>query len=229
MAYTIVSDLIHSSFRLIGAIAAGEILETNELNDALVSLNQMIASWNTEGASLVGRQRMTMPVYQANTYPLMFQPIRIVAASVNSGGIDSPLEIVDAAGWESTPEKQALSVYVQKLYCDYLYPTSTVYIAPQPRLSGTLEFFYYSQIPLFVTLNDTITLPPGYEVALRYNFAVALLPEYPRSQSDPSLPAQAQMFKASIVQLNVGNQMRSQTQSPAQAAVDQPASSTASG
>src|SRR5215471_6641766 len=120
-----VSDLIHSSFRLIGAIAAGETLETNELNDAFISLNQMLASWNTEGASLVGRQRMTIGVGGGNAYPLGIQPVRIESASVSSGGIDSPLQIVDSTGWEATPEKQALSVYVQKLYCDYLFPSST--------------------------------------------------------------------------------------------------------
>jgi len=216
-----VSDLIHSSFRLIGAIAAGETLETNELNDAFVSLNQMLASWNTEGASLVGRQRTLISVFQQNSYPLNMQPVRIVAASVNCGGIDSPLEIVDAAGWESVPEKQAMSVYVKKLYCDYLFPVSTVYIAPQPRLSGTLEIWMYALLSQFNTVSDTINLPPGYEQALRYNFAMAILPEYPRSQADPSLPAQAQMYKASIVQNNAGNQMRSQSQSPAQAMVDQ--------
>jgi len=216
-----VSDLIHSSFRLIGAIAAGETLETNELNDAFVSLNQMLASWNTEGASLVGRQRTLISVFQQNSYPLNMQPVRIVAASVNSGGIDAPLEIVDAAGWESVPEKQATSVYVKKLYCDYLFPVSTVYIAPQPRLSGTLEIWMYALLSQFNTVSDTINLPPGYEQALRYNFAMAILPEYPRSQADPSLPAQAQMYKASIVQNNAGNQMRSQSQSPAQAMVDQ--------
>ena len=48
--------------RLIGAIAAGEILETAELNDAFVSLNQMLSSWNTEGASLVSRKRMVFGI-----------------------------------------------------------------------------------------------------------------------------------------------------------------------
>jgi hypothetical protein len=38
--------------RLIGAIAAGETMETDELNDAFTSFNEMIDSWNTEGASL---------------------------------------------------------------------------------------------------------------------------------------------------------------------------------
>ena len=206
-----VSELIHSSFRLIGAIAAGEILETNELDDALVSLNQMLSSWNTEGASLVGRKRLLVSVAGTNgPYALAERPVRIEAASVAAGGIDSPLEIVDSAGWESTPEKQAQSVYVRRLFCDYGYPTASVYIAPIPRLGGQLEMWIYVPITQFASLGTVVDLPPGYEMAVRYNFAIALLPEYPRSAADPSLPAQAQMYKASIVQANAQNHMRSQ-------------------
>src|SRR5215471_9375471 len=116
-----VSDLIHSSFRLIGAIAAGETLETNELNDAFISLNQMVASWNTEGLTLAGRQRMTLPVTATNNYTIPY-PVKIDAASLNISGIDAPLQIVDQAGWEAVPEKGALAIFVQKLYCDYVYP-----------------------------------------------------------------------------------------------------------
>jgi len=211
-----VSELIHSSFRLIGAIAAGEILETNELDDALVSLNQMLSSWNTEGASLVGRKRLLVSVAGTNgPYALAERPVRIEAASVAAGGIDSQLEIVDSAGWESTPEKQAQSVYVRRLFCDYGYPTASVYIAPIPRLGGQLEMWVYVAIAQFTTLAQTVDLPPGYEVAVRYNFAIALLPEYPRSQVDPTLPALAQMYKASIVQLNAANHIHQAAAAPA--------------
>lgn len=223
-----VSDLIHSSFRLIGAIAAGELLETNELNDAFVSLNQLLSGWNTEGASLVGRRRLLVSVSNNNgPYPLSQWPVRIEAASVASGGIDSPLEIVDSVGWEATPEKAAQSVYVKKLYCDYAYPSASVYIAPIPRLGGTLEMWIYIVIPQFVTVNDVINLAPGYELALRYNFAVALLPEYPRAAVDPSLPAQAQAYKASIMQLNAQNHMRSQMPSAQQSAITDAAETAA--
>jgi hypothetical protein len=215
-----VSELIHSSFRLIGAIAAGETLETNELDDAFVSLNQMIASWNTEGASLVARKRFLVTVFGTNgPYVLAERPVRIESASVACGGIDSQLEIVDSAGWESTPEKQATTVYVRKLYCDYGYPISTVYIAPIPRLSGQLEMWVYITMPQFSSLTQIIDLPPGYEIAARYNFAIALLPEYPRSAVDPTLPAQAQAYKASIVQLNQQNHMRTQSTATQGAAV----------
>jgi len=206
---TSVTQLIHSSFRLIGAIASGETLETNELNDAFASLNQMLMLWNTEGASLASRKKLTVAVASSNSYALPERPVRIESASVASGGIDSRLEIVDSAGWESVPEKAATSVYVRVLYCDYGYPTATVYIAPIPRLGGTLELWIYSVLPQFGAVTDTVDLPPGYEDAVRYNFAVALLPEYPRSQADPSLPALAQSYKASIQQLNAANHMRS--------------------
>jgi len=210
-----VSELIHSSFRLIGAIAAGELLETNELNDALVSLNQMLASWNTEGASLVGRKRLLLAVAGGGPFVLSERPVRIEAASVASGGIDSQLEIVDSAGWESTPEKAAQSVYVRRLFCDYAYPSASVYIAPIPRLGGQLEMWIYVPLTQFATPATVVDMPPGYEMAVRYNFAIALLPEYPRSQVDPTLPAQAQAYKASIVQLNAQNHMHQAAAAPA--------------
>ena len=207
--------------RLLGAIAAGETLETAELNDAFVSLNQMISSWNTEGASLVGRLRNLISVSTINQYSLPQRPVKIESASVSISGIDCPLEIVDSSGWEAIEEKAMLSVYIRKLFCDYMYPTSTVYIWPTPRMSGQLELWTYNLINQFATVNDFIDLPPGYEAAVRFNLAMELLPEYPRSQVDQSLPAQAQMYKASIVQLNQSNHMKSMASSPVQAAAPQ--------
>jgi hypothetical protein len=151
-------------------------------------------------------------------YVLPERPVRIESGSVACGGIDSPLEIVDSAGWEATPEKQAQSVYVRKLFCDYAFPIASAYIAPIPRLSGSLEIWIYVTMPQFASLEQVVDLPPGYEIALRYNFAMALLPEYPREAVDPTLAAQAQMYKASIVQLNAQNHMRSQAAAQAPAA-----------
>src|SRR5262252_9158259 len=173
---TLVSDLIQSSFRLLGAVASGETLETQEQTDAFATLNQMLSIWNTEGFSVVARQRMTVTLGSTNSYSLPLRPIKIDAASVSCGGIDSELEIVDAAGWETVPEKAATSVYVKKLYCDYAYPNATAYVAPIPRLSGTLELWAFLPVVQFTSVSQSIDLPPGDEMALRYNLAMALLP-----------------------------------------------------
>jgi hypothetical protein len=207
-----VSDLIHSSMRLIGAIAAGETLETNELNDAFVSLNQMLSSWNTEGASLVGRKRIWMPITAGNTYyPLSERPVKIDAASTSISSVDSNLELVDAAGYEGipVPEKGLQSIFLKKLYCDYGFPLSNVYLWPTPRYGGTLELWMYATMTQFASLDTVINLPEGYEAGLRFNLAICLAPEYGRPV-DPLTAAGAQNFKASLVQLNASNQMRSQ-------------------
>jgi len=199
---------------LIGAIAAGEILESAELDDAFLALNQMISSWNTEGLSLAGRKRLVVPMGGSNSYALTERPARIDAASVAIAGIDCPLEMVDAAGWEAISEKAELAIIIKKLFCDYQYPTATVYIWPTPRQAGTLELWIYASIAPFTSVTQTVDLPPGYEMAVRYNLAVALLPEYPRSQVDPTLVSQATNFKASIVQLNGINHVRSAAAPP---------------
>jgi hypothetical protein len=214
-----VSDLIHSSMRLIGAIAAGETLETTELNDAFVSLNQMLSSWNTEGASLVARQRLLVNVSTTNFYALPQRPVKIDAASTSISGVDSALDIVDSAGWEAipVPEKQMQSIFIRRLYCDYGFPSSTVYLWPTPRMSGTLELWIYATMPQFASVDSVISLPEGYEAGLRFNLAIALAPEYGRPV-DPLTASGAQNFKASLVQLNASNQMRSQAPALAPAA-----------
>lgn len=217
---TTVSDLIHSAMRLIGSIAAGEQLEPEELADAFVSLNQMLSSWNTEGASLFGRISLTKPVTPAANFVTIPQPIKIDSASMTAGGIDCPLEIVDALGWAAITEIGATAIITRKLYCNYLYPLSNVLFWPFQRVPATLNMWLYSPIEAFTTLDETIDLPQGYEAGLRWNLAVNLAPEYGRP-IDQSVFAGAQNFKASLVQLNASNLMRSQTPPAALPAVTQ--------
>lgn len=203
-----VSELIHSSMRLIGAIASGETMETAELNDAFVSLNQMISSWNTEGLSLAGRRRLTVNItININQYILQERPIHIDAASVATQMRDCPLEIVDAAGWEAIAEKNMLAVEIKKLWCDYSGPTPSVFIWPSPRAAGLLELIVFDPILPFTDVNQTVNLPPGYEAALRFTLAMNLAPEYGRPV-DQLVAAEAQNFKASLVQLNASNHAR---------------------
>jgi hypothetical protein len=160
----------------------------------------------------VGRKQVVIPIFSANVYGLSERLVKIDAASTSISGVDSALEIVDAAGWEAIPipEKLNQSIFIRKLYCNYLFPFSSIFIWPTPRLSGTLELWGYSTMPPFATLTDTITLPEGYEAGLRWNLAVNLAPEYGRP-IDQVVVAQAQNFKASLVQLNTQNHMHAQS------------------
>jgi hypothetical protein len=333
------SELIHSSMRLIGAIAAGEALEINELNDGLITLNQMMASWSTERVTVYEIRRDSFSLSSAQSYTMgpsgVFsapRPTQIVAARASSGNYgrgltivdvnrwtqilerggavnlpmrafvdyNSPLatvhlwpvpvagtvielytmqefttfpdaiaspnpppppmhnfvpqrmtytmpggsgsftigpggqlaaprparcdaiaassgtyrgvvDIVPAAVWSTMLEPSGATITVpMELYVDYGYPAVTLNLWPVPQSGGSLEVHSLQAFAAFAALTDVVNLPPGYEAAIRYNLAVALLPEYPRSEADPSLPAQAQNYKASLVQLNASTQMLAQ-------------------
>jgi hypothetical protein len=101
------------------------------------------------------------------------------------------------------------SIFIRRLFCDYQFPNSTVYIWPTPRQAGTLELWVYAAMTQFANLTDTITMSDGYEAGLRANLAVLLAPEYGRP-IDQTVLALAQNFKGSLVQLNASNHGRSQ-------------------
>jgi hypothetical protein len=320
--------------RLIGAIAAGETLETAELSDALVTLNQMLASWSTERVTVYEIRRDQFTLTGAQSYAMgpagVFvapRPAQIIAARASSGNFGRGLAIVDVNRWSEILERGGAVNLPMKAFVDYASPLATVHLWPVPAAgttielytlqeyttfpdgvaapngppppvhnfapqrmtytlpggsgsftvgpggqlamprparcdaiaaasatyrrpveivsalewstilepsgapitvpmemyiqysfpavtlnlwpvaaTGTLEVHSLAALAAFAALGDTISLPPGYEAAIRYNLAVALLPEYPRSEVDPTLLPQAQNFKAALVQLNTATQ-----------------------
>jgi hypothetical protein len=200
--------------RLIGAIAAGEILETAELNDALGSLNQMLSSWNTEGASLVGRTRLVIPISGGvNSYALTQRPVQIVAGSASISYVDSPLEIVDAAGYEAIPipEKGLTSIFVKALL--RLVPLLFGLALAAPRSVDSPNVA--AVMTQFASLADTISLPENWNRPALESRGEPCAGWPNRSTR---LCWRRSELKASLVRLNASNQMRSQAALPIQPA-----------
>jgi hypothetical protein len=139
------------------------------------------------------------------------RPARCDSIAASSGTYRGPVDIVSAAEWATMLEPSGAPITIPiELYVDYGFPAVTLNLWPVPQSGGTIEVHSLQAFAAFAALTDPVALPPGYEAAIRYNLAVALLPEYPRSEADPSLPAQAQNYKASLVQLNAATQMLAQ-------------------
>jgi DNA-binding transcriptional LysR family regulator len=139
------------------------------------------------------------------------RPARCDSIAVSSGAYRRQVDLVSAAEWATMLEPSGSPITVPiELYVDYAYPAVTLNLWPVPATGGTLEVHSLQALTAFAALGDTVTMPPGYEAAVRYNLAVALLPEYPRSEPDPSLLQQAQSYKAALVQLNAANQLLGQ-------------------
>ncbi len=197
----LVQDLIDRSLRLIGVLAAGETPASVERDDALIALNHIVLSWNAQQITLYSVTMQTVAMTGAASYALATRPRRIKAASViATGGATMAPTLVDAVGWAAVADKTRTGLFAEALYCDYLFPTSNVYLSPKPG-AGSLEIHSFTPLAAFASLGATITLPDGYERALTTALAVELAPEYGRPL-DQALAAAAQEAKQSITQLN---------------------------
>jgi hypothetical protein len=165
---TTVSDLIHSSFRLIGAVVAAETLETNELNDALVTLNQMIDVWSDEDVSVYAIKKDTFGLNGASSYSMgpggiagTVRPTQVVAARAYSGTYGRALKIVGVDRWTAIAERGGLLNLPLKAFIDYAFPLATVWLWPAPVSGVTVELY---------TVMEYAVIPDVPNAPVQHNF-----------------------------------------------------------
>lgn len=206
-----VSDLIKGSLRLIGAIAQGETPSSNASADALSALNDMLESWSNDGF-LIYHQVIESLTLTASTASYTIgssgafnttRPVRIANALVKQSGSNDeiPIRIYNEDEWAQISDKTLTSILPHGIYYDPNFALGLIYVWPVP--SATASLILYSDKPLsnFSLIADTVSLPPGYKEAMRYNLAVRLAPEYGRPISQ-DIAMLASESKAAIMRTN---------------------------
>lgn len=193
---TTVRELIQSSLRLITVLGAGENMTAEDGNDALKTLNQMLESWAADGTIINSKSLDTKALSSGvNSYTMgvggdinTSRPAVITFATITQGTTDYPLNVWSYDVY-ATVENKNFQGLPTDLYVNNGSSLLTLVLDPVPYAGLTLSI--YSEKPLStLALNDVISLPPGYERALRFNLAVEIAPEYEREAS------QTVMFKA---------------------------------
>lgn len=208
------SDLVRSSLKLIGVLASGETPSAEELTDGLDVLRKMLDSLSTESLMLFSKTIETFPLVGGQQSYTMgvtgnfntARPIRILkAATLNAGASPAqeiPIEIVNLDQWSEILQKSLTSTFSTKLYIDFQNPLMILNFWPIPTAVNSVVL--YSDKPLIDPALPTtpITFPPGYELALQYNLAILLSPEYGKP-IDPGIAAIAATTMANIQRLNI--------------------------
>jgi len=204
-------NLIDQGLRLIGVLGAiGRTASTEEYANCLVVLNQLLASLSAAQQFLYQITDESFALSGAATYTFGtgatwngVRPQRITAASVvSSNGASSGVDIVTAAEFAKLAYDRALTGNFAKiLTCDYGFPIANVQLWPKPS-AGTIELWSYKPLTQIATLATAIAFAPGYEELLKYNFALAILPEFPRGHLDPTVTKRAAETLASLAALN---------------------------
>ena len=203
------NDIINRALRSLSVIGQGESADPEQAADCLVALNDLLASWANESLMLFqvvqdqivltpGKKDYTIGegAYDINAV----RPVEIIQAFVRLNGADYPVDVVSRDMYQRIVLKSTSTNIPTFLYYDTGFPASTLRLWAVPSQANTL--FIDSQKPLtsFSTLATAVSLPPGYERALRLNLAVELMPEF--QVSNPRLDAMAREAKGGIKRVN---------------------------
>jgi hypothetical protein len=211
---TTASDQIYGALRLIGQLAEGESPSAETANDALVALNQMIDSWNTEHLMIYSTQSQifTWPAGQISrtlgpggdfdgNRPVMLDDstyFRDPGTNVSYG-----IKIINQQQYDGIAVKTVTSTYPQVIWLNMDMPYINMYVYPVPIRDLEWHFVSPYELTQPVSLSTTLVFPPGYMRAFRYNLACELAPEF---GVEPSLQVQriAMASKRNLKRTNNG-------------------------
>ena len=205
-------DLINGALRLIGMLAEGETPSAGTSADALVAMQQMIDSWNTERLSIFTTQE------QVFTWPagalsrtlgptgdfIGNRPIQLDDSTYfidPSSGISYGIKIINQQQYDGIAVKTVTSSYPQVMWINTNYPNLDLHIYPVPTRS--LEWHFISVDPLDqpAALGTSLAFPPGYLRAFRYNLACEIAPEFGVEPS-PQVQRIAMSSKRNLKRIN---------------------------
>jgi hypothetical protein len=178
MATYTAGDQINRALRLLGVLAEGETASAATAQDALVALNQMIDSWNTERLSVF------------NTIDQVFNwPVGEITQTLGPSGDFVGLRpvLLDDATYFRDPQtnvsygiavKTVTSTYPQVMWINMEYPNITMTIYPRPTRLLEWHFISVQELSQPATLDTVLAFPPGYLRAFTYNLALEFAPEF---------------------------------------------------
>jgi len=98
-------------------------------------------------------------------------------SNIAGGYLDYPLTVFSLEEYESIGIKQLNGPWAKGIYYQPSELLGTIYVYPNPS-QGELHLFTQTIFREFQNLNDTIQLPQGYNMALRWCLAERLMPMF---------------------------------------------------
>lgn len=177
-----------------GALSVGQIL-----TGAGVTAGTAITSYGTGTGSNGTGALGTYYVQTSQTVgPITFtsyapRPLRINSAIVRvttsvAGTLDYPVAVINLENYEMIGIKTLSGPWPRAVYYQPSEPLGILNYWPNPNQVSEMRLYCDTVLNQFQTISDTVTLPQGYNLALRFNLAELLLTEYPRT--DPIIAQQ---------------------------------------
>lgn len=186
------NDIITGALRLTGAFGAGDVIPTEDVNNAMQGLNIMVKSWQTLGYELWTVKTLVLPMeagitsYQigpsaTGTGALVTdRPLRISQAFIreNADNIDTTLSILSRQEYEQLGAKSSQGI-VNSVFYDPQLTNGVLYVYTTPS-DALRSVHLIAQRPIqdFNATTDNPDFPQEWYQALKWGLASELGLEY---------------------------------------------------
>ena len=212
MATYSANDQINRALRLLGVLAEGETPSAAVSQDALMALNQMIDSWNTERLAVFSTQDQVY-LWPTSTIKRTLgptgdfvgnRPILIDDSTYfrdPSTNVSFGVKLINQQQYNGIAVKTVTSTYPQVMWVNMTYPDIEMYIYPNPTRLLEWHFVSVEELTQPANLSTQILFPPGYLRAFTYNLACELAPEFGVEPS-PQVQRVAMYSKRNLKRIN---------------------------
>jgi len=212
MATYTAGDQINRSLRLLGVLAEGETPSASVSQDALMALNQMIDSWNTERLSTFVTQDQTF-LWPAGFISrtlgpsgdfIGLRPIQMDDATYYRDpgtNVSFGIKFINQQQYDGIAVKTVTSTYPQVCWVNMGFPDITLTIYPKPTRELEWHFVSVQELDRPADLATVMYYPPGYLRAFTYNLAMEFAPEFGVEPS-PQVSRIAMTSKRNLKRIN---------------------------
>ena len=204
-------DQINRALRLLGVLAEGETPSAATSQDALMALNQLIESWNTERLStfVTQDQVFTWPAGEISRTLgpsgdfVGLRPILMDDATyyVAPNGVSYGIKFINQAQYDGIAVKTVTSTYPQVCWVNMGYPDITLTVYPKPTQDLVWHMISVEELNQPADLSTPLYFPPGYLRAFTYNLAMEFAPEFGVEPS-PQVQRIAMTSKRNLKRIN---------------------------
>lgn len=181
-------DIIKNARNLLNIDGLGMTVSAEEAKTGFSFLNMIISNWNIQGLVPYYNLTETFSI-TSSTYIYLVgagqtinttRPVKIVSVLIrDTENTDHQCKIIENEQyWKEIVSKQSTSYYPEYVLYTPTYPYGELRFYPVPDQNLTLVLTQKVQLGAFSSMSEVISLPPGYELALVYNLAVKIAPQY---------------------------------------------------
>lgn len=162
-----------------GAISVGQYLTTAGGVATGTQITGPLTGQQGNGTTALGTYNVNISQTVLSTSLASYapRPLRINSAFVRVNTLDYPVKVMSVEDYEKVGLKSLNGPWPYGLYYQPTEPNGSLFYWPNPS-SGEVHMFCDNILTQFQTTADTITIPQGYVMAMRWNLAELLMPAY---------------------------------------------------